>query len=262
MGKMIKKSLALLLILVMTVSLAGCKKEAGEETPTGNVYVPTFSEIDCDIQWINQIFSNGDVITFMGEDYDNETYESTRIKIDYNLVTGEQTKTELESEGNEYYTAIQPMETGYYAVVESYVEPTQEELDLGIYDYTANFSFVEMDLEFNVVNEISLDEPLNVDNDGNELLLSDVIAMEEDRALDNAIKEEKHKIMYECINKLKAREKEIIIMRYGLYNTPEYTQKEVADKLGISQSYISRLEKRIMDKLKLDIEQKLAIKSS
>jgi len=111
-------------------------------------------------------------------------------------------------------------------------------------------------------NEISLDEPLNVDNDGNELLLSDVIAMEEDSALDNAIKEEKHKIMYECINKLKAREKEIIIMRYGLYNTPEYTQKEVADKLGISQSYISRLEKRIMDKLKLDIEQKLAIKSS
>ncbi len=111
-------------------------------------------------------------------------------------------------------------------------------------------------------SEISLDEPLNVDNDGNELLLSDVIAMEEDSALDNAIKEEKHKIMYECINKLKAREKEIIIMRYGLYNTPEYTQKEVADKLGISQSYISRLEKRIMDKLKLDIEQKLAIKSS
>lgn len=110
--------------------------------------------------------------------------------------------------------------------------------------------------------EISLDEPLNIDSDGNELLLSDVIALEEDNALDNAIKIEKQKIMYECINKLKAREKEIIIMRYGLYNTPEYTQKEVADKLGISQSYISRLEKRIMDKLKDEIETKLALKSN
>ncbi len=158
MGKMIKKSLALLLVLVMTVSLAGCKKETGEETPTGNVYVPTFSEIDCDIQWINQVFSNGDVITFMGEDFDYETYESTRVKIDYNLVTGEQTKTEFESEDNSYYTSIQPTETGYYAVVESYVEPTEEELESGYYDYSANFSFVEMDLEFNIINEISLDD--------------------------------------------------------------------------------------------------------
>ena len=110
--------------------------------------------------------------------------------------------------------------------------------------------------------EISLDEPLNIDSEGNELLLSDVIALEEDNALDNAKKIEKQRIMYECINKLKAREKEIIIMRYGLYNTPEYTQKEVADKLGISQSYISRLEKRIMDKLKDEIETKLALKSN
>ena len=109
--------------------------------------------------------------------------------------------------------------------------------------------------------EVSLDEPLNVDGDGNELLLSDVIANHQEHALDIVIREEKEKIMYEAIEKLKKREKEIIIMRFGLYNTPEFTQKEVADKLGISQSYISRLEKRIMDKLRHEMELKLAIKS-
>ena len=67
--------------------------------------------------------------------------------------------------------------------------------------------------------------------------------------------------MFKAINGLKKREKEIIIMRFGLYNTPEYTQKEVADALGISQSYISRLEKRIMVKLKDDIERKITLEA-
>lgn len=107
--------------------------------------------------------------------------------------------------------------------------------------------------------EISLDEPLNVDGDGNELLLSDVIPTPEAHALDEVLKGEKERVMYESVEKLKQREKEIIIMRYGLYNTEAYTQKEVADKLGISQSYISRLEKRIMNKLKIEIEKKLTI---
>lgn len=109
--------------------------------------------------------------------------------------------------------------------------------------------------------EISLDEPLNIDGDGNELLLSDVIPTPEAHALDEVLKGEKERVMYESVEKLKPREREIIIMRYGLYNTNSYTQKEVADKLGISQSYISRLEKRIMSKLKNDIEKKLTIVS-
>ena len=109
--------------------------------------------------------------------------------------------------------------------------------------------------------EVSLDEPLNIDADGNELLLSDVIATPQAHALEEVLKNERQNVMYESIERLRPREKEIIVMRFGLYNSESFTQKEVADKLGISQSYISRLEKRIMDKLKLEMERKLTIAS-
>ncbi len=105
--------------------------------------------------------------------------------------------------------------------------------------------------------EVSLDEPLNIDGDGNELLLSDVIPSNEEHSLEISLQEEKKRLMFKALNSLKKREKEIIIMRFGLYNTPEYTQNEVANILGISQSYISRLEKKIMDKLRLEINKSL-----
>lgn len=110
-------------------------------------------------------------------------------------------------------------------------------------------------------NEVSLDEALNVDGDGNELLLADVIPTNQTLAIDEAIFNEKERMMYEAVEKLNAREREIITLRFGLYKTEELTQKEVADKLGISQSYISRLEKKIIDKLKLEMEKKLTIVS-
>lgn len=110
-------------------------------------------------------------------------------------------------------------------------------------------------------NEVSLDEALNVDGDGNELLLADVIPTNQMLAIDEAISNEKERIMYEAVEKLSAREKEIITLRFGLYRHEELTQKEVADKLGISQSYISRLEKKIIDKLKYEMEKKLTIVS-
>ena len=110
-------------------------------------------------------------------------------------------------------------------------------------------------------NEVSLDEALNVDGDGNELLLADVIPTNQMLAIDEAISNEKERIMYEAVEKLNAREKEIITLRFGLYRNEELTQKEVADKLGISQSYISRLEKKIIDKLKYEMEKKLTIVS-
>lgn len=110
-------------------------------------------------------------------------------------------------------------------------------------------------------NEVSLDEALNVDGDGNELLLADVIPTNQMLAIDEAIAGEKERIMYEAVEKLSAREKEIITLRFGLYRSNELTQKEVADKLGISQSYISRLEKKIIDKLKNEMEKKLKIVS-
>lgn len=103
-------------------------------------------------------------------------------------------------------------------------------------------------------SEVSLDEPLNVDWDGNELLLSDVLGTEEDlvsRRLENEIN---YKLLYGALKTLNPREKELMEMRFGLGKRKEMTQKEVADKLGISQSYISRLEKRIINRLQKEIK--------
>lgn len=103
--------------------------------------------------------------------------------------------------------------------------------------------------------EVSIDEPLNVDWDGNELLLSDVLGTDEDiisRGIENEVEK---KLLYKAIEKLTKREKTIVEMRYGLNSDDgeEMTQKEVADVLGISQSYISRLEKKIIKRLKREI---------
>ena len=98
--------------------------------------------------------------------------------------------------------------------------------------------------------EVSLDEPLNIDYEGNELLLSDILSNNDDSFIGNIEDNEKKKTMYAAIEGLKEREKEIIKLRYGLDYGIEMTQIEVAELLDISQSYISRLEKRIIKKLK------------
>lgn len=103
--------------------------------------------------------------------------------------------------------------------------------------------------------EVSIDEPLNVDWDGNELLLSDILGTEEDTIYKDLENEAERKLLIHAISKLSNRERMIIRMRYGLDNPSgeEKTQKEVADFLGISQSYISRLEKKIMLRLRKEI---------
>lgn len=101
--------------------------------------------------------------------------------------------------------------------------------------------------------EVSLDEPINMDYDGNELLLSDILGTEEDMILRAMEDDVDISLLKEAVNALPNREREIILMRFGLNGYKELTQKEVAAKLGISQSYISRLEKRIMNRLKKDI---------
>ena len=103
--------------------------------------------------------------------------------------------------------------------------------------------------------EISIDEPLNVDWDGNELLLSDILGTEEDTIYRDMETEAEHKLLGKAIGRLSNRERVIVQMRFGL-GTPdgeEKTQKEVADLLGISQSYISRLEKKIMQRLRREM---------
>ena len=102
--------------------------------------------------------------------------------------------------------------------------------------------------------DISLDEPLNVDWDGNELLLSDVLGSDGSEINDNIEQEDERRVLYRCMQSLSPRDRLIMNMRFGMEGKKEHTQKEVADILGISQSYISRLEKRIILKLKRDIE--------
>ncbi|MDH7576424.1 MAG: RNA polymerase sporulation sigma factor SigE [Bacillota bacterium] len=101
--------------------------------------------------------------------------------------------------------------------------------------------------------EVSFDEPLNTDWDGNELLLSDVLGTENDLIYRELEEEIDRKLLYQAIGKLSPRERRIMELRFGLSGGKEKTQKEVADLLGISQSYISRLEKRIIKRLKKEI---------
>lgn len=98
--------------------------------------------------------------------------------------------------------------------------------------------------------EVSLDEPINMDYDGNELLLSDILGTEEDMILRPLEDDVDLTILRQAVKELPEREREIVVMRFGLYGHKELTQKEVAEYMGISQSYISRLEKRIMQKLR------------
>ncbi len=102
--------------------------------------------------------------------------------------------------------------------------------------------------------DISLDEPLNVDWDGNELLLSDILGTETDVVYTHIEEEVNKNLLDYAMNKLSHREKEIMEMRFGLAGSKEMTQKEVADRMGISQSYISRLEKKIINRLQREIK--------
>jgi RNA polymerase sigma-E factor len=103
--------------------------------------------------------------------------------------------------------------------------------------------------------EVSLDEPLNTDWDGNELLLSDILGTDGDMVYKSIEETVERQILAKALSKLSMREKEIVRLRFGLGGCPEKTQKQVADMMGISQSYISRLEKRILTRLQKDMAQ-------
>ncbi len=106
-------------------------------------------------------------------------------------------------------------------------------------------------------SELSIDEPLNMDWDGNELLLSDILGGDEDSVYRDLETEQDRQTVLKAVAELTERDREIISMRFALNGGKELTQKEVADKMGISQSYISRLEKKIISKLKREISQKV-----
>ena len=106
-------------------------------------------------------------------------------------------------------------------------------------------------------SEISFDEPLNTDFEGNELLLSDILGTDCDTVYGGVESNVEKELLKEALRKLPERERKIMYMRFGLGGKEEMTQKDVADKLGISQSYISRLEKKIISKLKKDISKQI-----
>lgn len=109
----------------------------------------------------------------------------------------------------------------------------------------------------NQKTEISLDEPINTDWDGNELLLSDILGTESDSVVRPMEEDAEKQLLREALRRLPPREREIIALRYGLEGKTEKTQKEVADFMGISQSYISRLEKRIMLRLRRELAKQI-----
>lgn len=104
------------------------------------------------------------------------------------------------------------------------------------------------------VSDISFEEALTYDAEGNELHLEDIISEDDDITYREYEKQTDIEVLKSYLDKLNERDKKIMIMRYGLYNTQEYTQKEVAELLGISQSYISRIEKKVIKKLRLHLE--------
>lgn len=103
--------------------------------------------------------------------------------------------------------------------------------------------------------EVSLDEPINVDSEGNILMLADILGTENEAMYKNMEEKTNMKLLDEAFSRLNNKEKDILKLRFGVYGVKKKTQKEIAEELGISQSYISRLEKRIIEKLRKDIEQ-------
>ena len=111
----------------------------------------------------------------------------------------------------------------------------------------------------NQKSEMSLDEPINTDWDGNELLLSDILGTDSDTVMRPMEDDVDHQLLREALERLPERERAIMVLRYGLDGTAEKTQKEVADLMGISQSYISRLEKRIVQRLHREISRQICV---
>jgi len=105
--------------------------------------------------------------------------------------------------------------------------------------------------------EMSLDEPINTDWDGNELLLSDILGTDDDTVTGQLEEDVDRQLLWQALERLSPRERNIVMLRYGLGGRGEKTQKEVADLMGISQSYISRLEKKIMQRLRRDISKQI-----
>ena len=192
------------------------------------------------------------VINSLGSEYDNE---AKKVLIEHNLRLVVYIAKKFDNTGVGVEDLISIGTIGLIKAINTF-NPTKN-IKLATYASRCIENEILMYLRRNNKTklEVSIDEPLNVDWDGNELLLSDILGTEEDTIYKDLETEVERKLLVKAINRLTPRERTIVEMRFGI-GTPdgeERTQKEVADSLGISQSYISRLEKKIMVRLKREI---------
>ena len=193
-----------------------------------------------------------EVIRRLGTEYDEEA-KKTLIEHNLRLVVYKKKKFDNTGVGVEDLISIGTI--GLIKAINTF-NPTKK-IKLATYASRCIENEILMYLRRNSKTkmEVSIDEPLNVDWDGNELLLSDILGTEEDTIYRDLENEAERRLLIRALNKLSSREKLIVRMRFGLDDPDgkEKTQKEVADLLGISQSYISRLEKKIMQRLKREM---------
>ncbi len=173
--------------------------------------------------------------------------------IEHNLRLVVYISKKFESSGMELEDLISIGAIGLIKAVQTYKYDKQIKLATYASRCIENEILMQLRKSSKIRGEVSFDEPLNYDVDGNELLLSDILYTESDTVSKNLDQSVEKQLLWESIKKLNGREQEIMILRFGLAGKEEKTQKEVADMMGISQSYISRIEKKILDRLKKDL---------
>lgn len=172
--KNFRKVAVLLLTMAMCFGMAGCKKETAEEVPTGDVYAPTFSEVSADVDYVNNVLSSGSKIQIIGMVYDDKMYGATQRLITIDTATGEQTSKDIsvdsdKKDENEIISLqyISAYNDGYMALRYHYIQPTQEEIDSGVYDADTSYDIAILDADFNIQSAISLaDLKKTVEEDG------------------------------------------------------------------------------------------------
>ena len=161
--KRFKKAAVLLMTAVMCFGVAGCKKTTVGETPTGDVYAPSFSEISSDVEYVTNVLAGDGRLNIMGQVYDRETYALSQKLITLDIATGAQTSKALVIDGDKKddreqisLQTIAAYKDGYMAVRYHYTQPTQEEIDSGVYEAETSYDIAILDADFNIQSTVSL----------------------------------------------------------------------------------------------------------
>lgn len=206
----------------------------------------------CGNEALPEPLSNEEEIALLEEVANNNSSAKQKL-IEHNLRLVVYIAKKFENTGMEMEDLISIGAIGLIKAVQTYKYDKKIKLATYASRCIENEILMQLRKMTKIKAEVSLDEPLNNDGDGNELLLEDILYDEKQTLGKDMERSSEQQILWGIINKLGEREKEIMILRFGLLGGEERTQKEVADKLGISQSYISRIEKKILDKMKKDI---------